>query len=69
MQAQRTYTGGANHGNGFGDVREVAYTEGLQRLASRKSLAGRLTALQIDAIASDARFELSDASHSALKAD
>lgn len=68
MQAQTTYAGGTNRGNGSASVRDRAYAEGLQRLSGRTSLAGHLTARQIDAIANDARFELFDASHSVLQA-
>jgi hypothetical protein len=48
-------------------VRSRARAEGIQRLADHKSLAGRLTLSQVNAIADDAPFEVKDTAHPALQ--
>ena len=66
MQARRTYVGGTDRGDGFLDVRQRAYVEGLQRLSDRSSLASRLTKKQTEMIESDSPFEIFDQAHKAL---
>lgn len=69
MQAQGTYAGGANRGNGFVGVRDCAYAEGLQILVGRKSIASPLTERQPEAIASNGPFEIPETAHCALLAN